>query len=236
MEEFGPTVKTEPLLLAVRSGAAVSMPGMMGTVLNVGINEHIVEYMAQNSQNPRWAYDTYRRFLQMFGNIVYNMDLQPYEDIVANVRKARGVDHDSQLLAEDFQEIVRHFKLLVAVPDDPWEQLHLSIEAVLKSWNSPRARKYREVNGIPHNLGTAVTVMSMVYGNLNDFSGSGVAFSRNPTTGAKELYGEYLTNAVVRIVCLLCFLCLCTLLCLLEHSCEHQGFLPPPQWLLVLAD
>jgi pyruvate,orthophosphate dikinase len=188
-----------PLLLAVRSGAAVAMPDMMGTVLNVGINDEIVEYMSQTYMNSKWAYDTYRRFLQMFGNVVLNMDQKPYEDILQHARQSRGVEHDSQLEVEDLKEVVKEFKLLASVPDDPWEQLHLSIEAVFKSWNSPRARKYRDIHNIPDDMGTAVNVMSMVYGSMNDYSGSGRAFTRNPITGAKELYGEYLPNAVVSV-------------------------------------
>eukprot|EP01032_Pedospumella_encystans_P017907 gene17907-20396_t len=194
--EFELKETREPLLLAVRAGAAVNMPNMMDTVLNVGINDQIVDYMTQSSMNPKWAYDTYRRFLQMFGNVVLNMDLKPYEDIVTNIRKNRGVEHDSQLTAEDFKEIVKYFKLLAAVPDDPWEQLYMAIEAVFRSWTSPRAVKHCEIHNISCDLGTAVTVQSMVYGNLNDYSGAGVAYTRNPITGEKKVYGEYLINAM----------------------------------------
>jgi pyruvate,orthophosphate dikinase len=186
-----------PLLLSVRSGAPVSMPGMMQTVLNVGINDQIVENMAHISLNPRWAYDTYRRFLQMFGNVVLNLDEKPYEDILSAARGKRNVPHDSQLEEEDLKEVVKQFKLLANVPEDPWVQLDMAIQAVFRSWNSPRAVKYRDINNISSDYGTAVVVQSMVYGNLNAQSGSGVAFTRNPTTGAKELYGEYLSNAEV---------------------------------------
>jgi hypothetical protein len=171
---------------------------MMQTVLNVGINDQIVENMAHISLNPRWAYDTYRRFLQMFGNVVLNLDEMPYEEILSVARSKRNVPHDSLLEEEDLKEVVKQFKLLTNVPDDPWVQLDMAIQAVFRSWNSPRAVKYRDINNISADYGTAVVVQSMVYGNLNAQSGSGVAFTRNPTTGAKELYGEYLPNSEVR--------------------------------------
>lgn len=154
-----------------------------------------VRLLATN--NPRWAYDTYRRFLQMFGNVVLGTNKQPYEDILEAARKRRAVPHESLLPVGDLQEVVEQFKLLAAVPEDPWEQLRMAVEAVFRSWFSPLAVKYRDVHSIPGDLGTAVTVQSMVYGNQNVLSGSGVAFTRNPITGAKELYGEYLTNSEV---------------------------------------
>lgn len=188
------------LLLSVRAGAMVSMPGMMDSVLNLGINDEVAEAMARATNNPRWAFDTYRRFLQMFGTVVLGTDKQPYEDILEAARKRRAVPHESLLPVADLQEVVEKFKLLASVPEDPWEQLRMAVEAVFRSWYSPLAVKYRDIHGIPGDLGTAVTVQSMVYGNQNVLSGSGVAFTRNPTTGAKELYGEYLTNSEVRNV------------------------------------
>ncbi len=185
------------LLLSVRAGAMITMPGMADSILNLGINEEVVEHMARSTNNPRWAYDTYRRFLQMFGTIVLGADSQLYEDVLEETRKKCGVPHEALLSATDLQMLVTQFKLIASVPDDPWTQLRMAIEAMFKSWNSPLAVKYRDVHSIPEDMGTAVTVQSMVYGNQNTVSGSGVAFTRNPTTGAKELYGEFLTNCVV---------------------------------------
>jgi pyruvate,orthophosphate dikinase len=193
-----------PLLLSVRAGSAVSMPGMMDTVLNLGINDFIADHMGRTMNNPRWAYDTYRRFLQMFGTVVLNADKQQYEDVMQEACLRRGVPHENLLPMADIKEVVKRFKLIVSVPDDPWEQLDMAIQAVFRSWNSPRAVKYRDINNISSDYGTAVVVQSMVYGNLNAQSGSGVAFTRNPTTGAKELYGEYLPSSEVSMLrCLL---------------------------------
>lgn len=188
-------INTIPLLLSVRSGAAVSMPGMMDTILNLGINEELVLIMARLSNNPRWAFDTYRRFLSMFGTVVLGAEKSKYEEVMEKARKRRGVEYDSMLTMSDLQTVVKHFKEIATVPDDPWEQLQMAIEAVFCSWYSPRAVKYRDIHGISNDLGTAVTVQSMVYGNMNMRSGSGVAFTRNPATGEKVFYGEYLNNA-----------------------------------------
>ena len=195
-----PKVPTTPLLLSVRAGAPVGMGGVMGTILDVGINDQIIETMVQTSQNPRWAYDCYRRFLQMFGNIVLNLDEKPFEDILETARSRRGVKHDCDLNEEELKEVVKQFRLLAAVPDDPWQQLEMAIHAVFRSWNSPRSIKYRDVHGISSEYGTAVTVQSMVFGNLNAQSGSGVAFTRNPTTGIKEFCGQFLFNAAVSTI------------------------------------
>lgn len=184
-----------PLLLSVRSGAVVSMPGMMSTVLNVGMNDQVVEQMIELSNNRKWALDTYRRFLQMFGEVVLGVHSQKYDDVLEKVKNDNNVQHDFELSEANMLEVVDQFKRMANVPDDPWIQLQMSIEAVFKSWNSPRAKKYREFNDIPNDLGTAVIVQTMVFGNLNDNSGSGVCFTRSPSTGEKFLYGEYLPNA-----------------------------------------
>eukprot|EP00600_Ochromonadales_sp_CCMP1393_P008438 CAMPEP_0174954150 /NCGR_PEP_ID=MMETSP0004_2-20121128/265_1 /TAXON_ID=420556 /ORGANISM="Ochromonas sp., Strain CCMP1393" /LENGTH=988 /DNA_ID=CAMNT_0016201933 /DNA_START=1859 /DNA_END=4825 /DNA_ORIENTATION=- len=199
-KQFGGNFKTQhplkpPLLLSVRSGAAVSMPGMMDTILNLGINDDIVDVLARISNNPRWAFDTYRRFLQMFGNVVLGVDKQLYEDVLQVAREKRGVPHDSLLTMADLVDVVKEFKKIATVPAEPWEQLNMAVQAVFKSWYSPRAVKYRDIHHMHEVLGTAVNIQSMVYGNMNTRSGSGVAFTRNPTTGEKEMYGEFLSNA-----------------------------------------
>lgn len=186
------TVSAYPLLLSVRSGAPVSMPGMMATVLNVGMNDAKMEQLAAASNNRRFALDCYRRFLQMFGDVVLGMDKDVYENIIKEVKDKKGIDNDALLRTDDLQSIVSQFKSLVTIPDDPWIQLEMAIEAIFKSWNSPRARKYRDIHNINDDMGTAVVLQSMVYGNMNSISGSGVVFTRNPSTGDKEMYGEYL--------------------------------------------
>lgn len=184
-----------PLLLSVRSGAAVSMPGMMDTILNLGINDDVVSLLAKLTANPRFAYDTYRRFLQMFGDVVLGIDTSQYEEILSAKRKSRNVQHDSELNYDDLLDVVNQFKVITPVPSDPYEQLRMAVEAVFKSWFNPRAVAYRDINNITSVLGTAVTIQSMVYGNYNTKSGSGVAFTRNPGTGENLFYGEYLANA-----------------------------------------
>lgn len=189
-----------PLLVSVRSGARVSMPGMLDTVLNLGLNPKIAQGLAKLS-GGRFAYDCYRRFLQMFGNVVLGIDAEQFEEILAIVKYRRGVATDQELTVGALQEICNRFRALIEertgkpVVDDPHEQLNLAIIAVLKSWNNPRAKAYRQVNGIPNDLGTAVNVQSMVYGNLDEDSCSGVVFSRNVTTGEPGLWGEFLINA-----------------------------------------
>ena len=184
-----------PLLLSVRSGAAVSMPGMMDTILNLGINDELVDEMSQKTNNPRWAFDTYRRFLQMFGDVVLHLDKQRYEDILSRHRTRAGVQFDCDLPEQSLREIVDEFKKFTPFPHDPHEQLRMAVVAVFNSWNSSRAVKYRDINNIPSDLGTAVIIQAMVYGNYNERSGAGVCFTRNPQTGVKEIYGDYLPKS-----------------------------------------
>ena len=184
-----------PLLLSVRSGAPVSMPGMMDTVLNLGMNDDIVEGLAKKTGNPRFAYDSYRRFIQMFANVVMGVEGDKFETVINEYKQANGKILDIEMLADDWQQVIKIFKTLVDLPQDPFKQLFLSIEAVFLSWHTPRAIVYREMNNIPESTGTAVAVQAMVFGNFSDDSGSGVAFTRHPSTGEKEFFGEVLFNA-----------------------------------------
>ncbi len=189
-----------PLLVSVRSGARFSMPGMMDTVLNIGLNDTTVRSLAQETANPRFAYDSYRRLLQMFGDVVLGLEDREFERTLARIRERRGVRHEIELSAEDLAQICEDFKNLIVganqdFPQDPEEQLKLAITAVFRSWNNPRAVTYRKLNEIPEDLGTAVNVQAMVFGNRGTRSGSGVGFTRNPSTGEKRLYGEYLPQA-----------------------------------------
>ncbi|MCV6605346.1 MAG: pyruvate, phosphate dikinase, partial [Porticoccaceae bacterium] len=184
-----------PLLFSVRSGAAVSMPGMMNTILNLGLNDEIAEGLAKKTANPRFAYDSYRRFIQMFGDVVLGVDGEKFEHEIDTYKKAHGKSRDVDMSAQDWQAVIAVFKTLVDFPQDPYEQLKLAIEAVFLSWHTPRAQVYREMNNIPESLGTAVNVQAMVFGNFGDDSGSGVAFTRNPSTGEKLFFGEFLFNA-----------------------------------------
>lgn len=190
-----------PLLVSVRSGAVVSMPGMMDTVLNLGLNDQTVIGLAASSGNPRWAYDCYRRFIQMFSNVVLDIESHRFEAVLAEQKYKRGAQYDNQLTAEDLQEVIKQYKAIVRretgldFPQSPGEQLYKSIYAVFNSWENDRANIYRKIHKIPNDLGTAVNVQSMVFGNMGDDCGTGVAFTRNPSTGEKLLYGEYLTNA-----------------------------------------
>ena len=192
---------TDPLLVSVRSGAPFSMPGMMDTVLNLGLNDVSVGGVARQTGNPRFAYDSYRRFVQMFGKIVLDIDGDTFENVLTELRKKRGVETDPELSAEDLQGLVDRFKAIVQseagieFPQDPQEQLRYSIEAVFKSWNGERARVYRRMEKIPDDLGTAVNVQTMVFGNKGDDSGTGVAFTRDPSTGENSPYGDFLRNA-----------------------------------------
>jgi pyruvate,orthophosphate dikinase len=192
---------TNPLLVSVRSGAAVSMPGMMETILNLGLNEATVQGLIHGSKNPRFAYDSYRRFVQMYGDVVYDLGKEPFEEVLREYKRRRKVERDIDLPADDLKALVAEFKAIVQAkrgapfPDDPQEQLWGAIEAVFKSWNTRRATDYRKVHGIPDDLGTAVSVVAMVYGNMGDDCGTGVAFTRNCSTGASVLNGDYLTNA-----------------------------------------
>ncbi len=192
----------KPLLVSVRSGAVYSMPGMMDTILNLGLNDAAVRGLAVESGNPRFAWDSYRRFVQMFGKVVLDVPGDDFELALSQLKRDRSVKNDTDLSAEDLEALVVTFKEIIvttvgpdAFGDDPREQLRLAINAVFESWKNPRAAVYRRANGIPDDLGTAVNVMQMVFGNLGDQSATGVCFTRNPATGVKELYGEFLINA-----------------------------------------
>jgi len=191
----------DPLLVSVRSGAKFSMPGMMDTVLNLGLNDRSVEGLAARTRNPRFAWDCYRRFLHMFGNVVLGISKDAFEEKLHELKEARGAKLDTDLTAEDLKRLVETFRGLVQdatgkpFPQDPREQLARSRDAVFQSWNNPRAVYYRRQNKIPDDLGTAVNVQAMVFGNLGETSATGVGFTRDPATGAKEFYGEYLANA-----------------------------------------
>ena len=192
---------SNPLLVSVRSGARVSMPGMMDTILNLGLNDEVVEGLASLTNNPRFAYDSYRRFIQMFSDVVMQQDKSKYERILDQIKEKKGVKFDKDLTAEDLKEIVKLFKKLYKegqkeeFPQDPKVQLIEAVKAVFRSWDNERANVYRRMHDIPYNWGTAVNVQSMVFGNMGEDSGTGVAFTRNPATGENALYGEYLMNA-----------------------------------------
>ncbi len=190
-----------PLLVSVRSGARASMPGMMDTILNLGLNEDVVNVMAKKSGNPRWAWDCYRRFIQMYSDVVMEVGKKYFEALIDEMKEAKGVKQDVELTAEDLKELAGQFKaeykakLGTDFPTDPKEQLMGAIKAVFRSWDNPRANIYRRENDIPYSWGTAVNVQSMAFGNMGDDCGTGVAFTRNPATGEKKLFGEFLTNA-----------------------------------------
>jgi len=192
---------TNPLLLSVRSGAIFSMPGMMDTILNLGLNDVTVEGMATATANRRFAFDAYRRFIQMFGDVVLEIHKHDFEELLTKCKEQQGVKYDQELSAEALSDLVTAYKKLVVdrsgrpFPQEPMEQLFMSVEAVFRSWNNERAIVYRNLNRISHDLGTAVNVQAMVFGNMGDDCGTGVAFTRNPSTGEKALYGEFLTNA-----------------------------------------
>ncbi len=198
-KRFGDT--SNPLLVSVRSGARASMPGMMDTILNLGLNEEVVEVLARKSGNPRWAYDCYRRFIQMYSDVVMEVGKKYFEVLIDEMKQRRGVTQDVDLTAEDLKELADQFKaeyrrkLGLDFPSDPTEQLMGAIKAVFRSWDNPRANVYRRDNDIPYSWGTAVNVQSMAFGNMGDDCGTGVAFTRNPATGEKKLFGEFLTNA-----------------------------------------
>ena len=193
--------KENPLLVSVRSGARASMPGMMDTILNLGLNEDVVEVMAAKSGNPRWAYDCYRRFIQMYSDVVMEVGKKYFEVLIDKMKEEKGVTQDVELTAEDLKELAGLFKaeykakIGTDFPTDPKEQLMGAVQAVFRSWDNPRANIYRRENDIPYSWGTAVNVQSMAFGNMGDDCGTGVAFTRDPATGAKGLMGEFLTNA-----------------------------------------
>ena len=193
--------KENPLLVSVRSGARASMPGMMDTILNLGLNEEVVETLAKKSGNPRWAYDCYRRFIQMFSDVVMEVGKKYFEKLIDEMKEKKGVTQDVELTADDLKELANQFKaeykkqLGKDFPSDPKEQLFEAIKAVFRSWDNPRANIYRMDHDIPYSWGTAVNVQMMAFGNMGDNCGTGVAFTRNPATGEKGLMGEFLTNA-----------------------------------------
>ncbi len=193
--------KENPLLVSVRSGARASMPGMMDTILNLGLNEDVVEVMAKKSNNPRWAWDCYRRFIQMYSDVVMEVGKKYFEQLIDKMKEARDVQQDVELTADDLKELAGQFKaeykakIGTDFPSDPKEQLKGAVEAVFRSWDNPRANVYRRDNDIPYSWGTAVNVQMMAFGNMGDDCGTGVAFTRDPATGEKGLMGEFLTNA-----------------------------------------
>ena len=190
-----------PLLVSVRSGARASMPGMMDTILNLGLNEDVVEVMAKKSNNPRWAYDCYRRFIQMYSDVVMEVGKKYFEELIDKMKEEKGVTQDIELTADDLKELANQFKaeykakIGADFPADPKEQLIGAVKAVFRSWDNPRANVYRRDNDIPYSWGTAVNVQAMAFGNMGDNCGTGVAFTRDPATGEKKLMGEFLTNA-----------------------------------------
>ncbi|MDY2782993.1 MAG: PEP/pyruvate-binding domain-containing protein, partial [Candidatus Pseudoruminococcus sp.] len=193
--------KENPLLVSVRSGARASMPGMMDTILNLGLNEDVVEVLAKKSNNPRWAWDCYRRFIQMFSDVVMEVGKKYFEELIDKMKAEKGVTQDVDLTADDLKNLAGQFKAEYKekigkdFPSDPKEQLMEAIKAVFRSWDNPRANVYRRDNDIPYSWGTAVNVQSMAFGNMGDNCGTGVAFTRDPATGEKGLFGEFLTNA-----------------------------------------
>ena len=191
-----------PLLVSVRSGARASMPGMMDTILNLGLNDVAVEGFAKKTGNPRFAYDSYRRFIQMYSDVVMEVNKSFFEKIIDELKEEKGVHYDTELTVEDLKELVNRFKKVYSdhmngeeFPQEPREQLMGAVKAVFRSWDNPRAIVYRRMNDIPGDWGTAVNVQSMVFGNMGNTSGTGVAFTRDPATGKKGIYGEYLINA-----------------------------------------
>ena len=190
-----------PLLVSVRSGAPVSMPGMMDTILNLGLNDNTITGIIKKTNNERFAYDSYRRFVQMFGNVVLGIDHDHFEEIFNTIKKENNVKLDTEVDIEGLKKLVQKYKKMIEkvtekiFPEDPREQLDMAINAVFKSWDNKRAVTYRKINKIPDDLGTAVNVQEMVFGNMGEDSGTGVGFTRNPSTGEKENYGEYLLNA-----------------------------------------
>ena len=191
----------DPLLVSVRSGARVSMPGMMDTILNLGLNDVAVEGFAKKTGNARFAYDSYRRFIQMFSDVVKEVDKAKFEEVLDDIKAEKGVEFDTDLDADDLKEVIKRYKGIYRkalgedFPQEPKDQLFEAIKAVFRSWDNPRAIYYRRMNDIPGDWGTAVNVQTMVFGNMGDTSGTGVAFTRNPSTGEKQIYGEYLINA-----------------------------------------
>ncbi|MCH7624068.1 MAG: pyruvate, phosphate dikinase, partial [Nitrospinae bacterium] len=192
---------SNPLLVSVRSGARVSMPGMMDTVLNLGLNEETAQGLGHQTGDTRFALDCYRRFIAMFGNVALGVDYGSFETILARKKKKRNIQVDTDLTAQNLESIIHQFRALIKknvdeeFPDDPMAQLKQAIQAVFLSWNTPRAVTYRKLNQIPNDWGTAITVQAMVFGNMGTSSATGVVFTRNPATGEKKFFGEYMINA-----------------------------------------
>ncbi len=190
-----------PLLVSVRSGAAVSMPGMMDTILNLGLNDKAVVGLVNKTGNERFAYDSYRRFIQMFGDVVLSIPKYKFDYALDDLKEKNNCKNDTELTADNLKELVETYKSIylqatrTPFPQEPQKQLLMSVEAVFRSWNNSRAITYRNLYDIPHDIGTAVNVQSMVFGNMGDTSGTGVAFTRNPSTGEKNIFGEFLMNA-----------------------------------------
>ena len=197
--------KENPLLVSVRSGARASMPGMMDTILNLGLNEEVVEVLAAKSGNPRWAWDCYRRFIQMFSDVVMEVGKKYFEELIDRMKAEKGVTQDVELTAEDLHRLAEQFKAEYKekigkdFPTDPKEQLMEAIKAVFRSWDNPRANVYRRDNDIPYSWGTAVNVQMMAFGNMGETSGTGVAFTRDPATGEKHLMGDPVYRAIHHI-------------------------------------
>ena len=198
--------KENPLLVSVRSGARASMPGMMDTILNLGLNEDVVEVIAKKSNNPRWAWDCYRRFIQMFSDVVMEVGKKYFEELIDKMKEEKGVKQDVDLDADDLKKLAEQFKAEYKAkigedfPTDPKVQLMEAVKAVFRSWDNPRANVYRRDNDIPYSWGTAVNVQMMAFGNMGDDCGTGVAFTRDPATGENGLFGEFLTNAQGRVI------------------------------------
>ena len=209
--------KENPLLVSVRSGARASMPGMMDTILNLGLNEDVVEVIAKKSGNARWAWDCYRRFIQMYSDVVMEVGKKYFEELIDKMKEEKGVTFDVELTADDLKELASQFKAEYKekigedFPSDPKEQLMGAVKAVFRSWDNPRANVYRRDNDIPYSWGTAVNVQSMAFGNMGDDCGTGVAFTRDPATGEKKLMGEFLIMLKVK-----------TLLPAFVHQCQSQ--------------
>src|SRR5690349_17407453 len=190
-----------PLLVSVRSGAKFSMPGMMDTILNLGMNDKLVEAVPRKASNPRFAYDSYRRFIQMFANVVLEISKDKFEHVLSAQKNKRKFTMDTQLTADNLKQVIQDYKQVIRkatgkdFPQDPRVQLRMAIEAIFRSWHNPRALTYRRMNKIPDEIGTAVNVQAMVFGNMGDTSGTGVGFTRNPATGENKFYGEFLMNA-----------------------------------------
>ena len=219
--------KKNPLLVSVRSGARASMPGMMDTILNLGLNEEVVETIAEMSKNPRWAWDCYRRFIQMYSDVVMEVGKKYFEELIDEMKAKKGVTYDVELTAEDLKELAAQFKAEYKskigedFPDDPKDQLMGAIKAVFRSWDNPRANVYRRDNDIPYSWGTAVNVQSMAFGNMGDDCGTGVAFTRDPATGAKGLLVNSLLTHRAKTL-LLVFVHQCTSLKWNKNSQKHS--------------